>query len=277
MKSELKKMNSYRIVMPSIMLAIVLLVCSISSIQVDAADVKSYAPVFNSAYYMEKYPDLKAAFGNNEAALFKHFLNCGMKEGRQGSEEFNVQAYKARYADLQAAYGDDLKAYYLHYINCGKSEGRNGKEDAAPAANQSAQPASQPAAQPVQTNTPQDEVIRLVNADRAANGGLGALTSTPELMNAAQKRATEIVTTFSHTRPDGTACFTMMDQCGVAYGWAGENIAAGQTSAAMVEQSWMNSPGHRANILNGNFKHIGVGLVKVDGGYRYYWVQMFTD
>ena len=88
-----------------------------------------YSAVFNATYYAQRYPDLVAAGLNNESALLNHFVNCGMAEGRQGSEEFNVQAYMNRYADLRQAFGNDLKMYYLHYISSGKAEGRNGKAE----------------------------------------------------------------------------------------------------------------------------------------------------
>lgn len=249
-------------------------------ISAKAADVKTFAPVFNSSYYSARYADLKAAFGTDEKALFNHFIKCGMKEGRQASEEFNVQAYKKRYADLQAAFGDDLKSYYLHYISYGKSEGRNGKADTVQtpkqqtAANNSQQTNNQPQQNAV--NAEISEVVRLVNADRAANG-LAPLTTTPELLKATDVRAKEIEAYFSHTRPNGTTCFTVFDECSVAYGWAGENIACGYLSAAAVENGWMNSEGHRANILNANFKKIGVGLYTAENSNYKYWVQLFTD
>lgn len=233
----------------------------------------AYAPVFDATYYAAKYPDLAAAFGTNEALLFSHFLNCGMKEGRQGSAEFNVQAYKERYADLQAAFGDNLPAYYMHYITNGKAEGR----DATIA---SAQPAAtQPTTPVVNTNPTANyaqQVIDLVNADRAQNG-LQPVSATPELMAAAQIRAQEISTYFSHTRPDGTRCFTVFATTGVTYRCCGENIAAGQPTPAAVEDAWMHSEGHRANILTAGFGHIGVGFLETDGGYGTYWVQMFTN
>ena len=56
----------------------------------------------------------------------------------------------------------------------------------------------------------------------------------------------------------------------------GENIAAGNATAAATVEQWMNSPGHRANIMNPDFTHIGVGYIQTNGGYRHYWVQMFT-
>ena len=85
-----------------------------------------YSPVFDGKYYLGLYADLKAAFGEDEKSAFAHFVNYGIKEGRQGSAEFNVYVYRARYTDLDAAYGDDLEKYYMHYIMYGKSEGRNG-------------------------------------------------------------------------------------------------------------------------------------------------------
>ena len=84
----------------------------------------AYAPVFNASYYARNNKDLKAAFGNDENALFQHFLNYGMAEGRRASAEFDVQSYRNAYADLRQAFGNDLKSYYLHYINSGKKEGR---------------------------------------------------------------------------------------------------------------------------------------------------------
>ncbi len=120
------------------------------------------------------------------------------------------------------------------------------------------------------------EVVNLVNADRAANG-LSPVTATTELNQAAAIRAQEIASYFSHTRPDGTSCFTVLSQCNVPYMSAGENIAAGQFSPTEVETDWMNSPGHRQNILTAGYTHIGVGYYETASGYKYYWVQLFTD
>ena len=83
-----------------------------------------YAPVFDPAYYLAKYPDLKSAYGDDANKALSHFVKYGMKEGRQGSAEFEVNAYKAKYKDLKDAFGDNLQKYYIHYILAGKSEGR---------------------------------------------------------------------------------------------------------------------------------------------------------
>ncbi len=88
---------------------------------VNAAGVKD---VFDAKYYASIYPDLQAAFGNNEKALLQHYLTNGLKEGRIANPTFNLVAYRNGYADLQAAFGDNWDAYANHYLTCGKAEGR---------------------------------------------------------------------------------------------------------------------------------------------------------
>ncbi len=110
------------------------------------------------------------------------------------------------------------------------------------------------------------EVAAQVNAERAKYG-LSSLTVSGELTRAACVRASEIVRQFSHTRPDGSSCFTVS---GAAYG---ENIARGQSSADRVMAAWMSSEGHRANILRESYGSIGVCALKVNGVI--YWVQLF--
>ncbi|MGO5229573.1 N-acetylmuramoyl-L-alanine amidase [Thermoguttaceae bacterium LCP21S3_D4] len=83
-----------------------------------------YSAVFDATYYANRYPDLKAAFGNNESVLLQHFVQYGMDEGRQGNSQFDVYSYKNLYPDLRAAFGNNLKSYYMHYISSGKAEGR---------------------------------------------------------------------------------------------------------------------------------------------------------
>lgn len=85
---------------------------------------EEYSAVFDAAYYADRYPDLKAAFGGDERALLQHFIQYGMAEGRQGNSQFDVYSYKNLYPDLRAAFGNNLKSYYMHYISSGKAEGR---------------------------------------------------------------------------------------------------------------------------------------------------------
>lgn len=115
------------------------------------------------------------------------------------------------------------------------------------------------------------EVVRLVNIEREKNG-LSALKSDNEKLNrAADIRAEELTTSFSHTRPSGADCFSVLIERGIKYRAAGENIARDRRTPAEVVEGWLNSPGHRANILTGSFTHIGVGYNE-NGNY---WVQLF--
>ncbi|MBR6108522.1 MAG: hypothetical protein IKQ36_02185 [Clostridia bacterium] len=119
------------------------------------------------------------------------------------------------------------------------------------------------------------EVLRIVNEERM-NAGLEPLTVFSGLQAATDIRAQELTQSFSHTRPDGTDCFTVLDEVGISYMAAGENIAAGYPTPAAVMDGWMNSPGHRSNILNAGFKHVGVGYCYANAGYGAYWVQLFS-
>lgn len=117
------------------------------------------------------------------------------------------------------------------------------------------------------------QVLSIVNSERAKYG-LDALTYDSTLSRAADIRAVEIKTLFSHTRPDGRSCFTALDEVGYSYRKAGENIAYGQRSAEEVMNAWMNSDGHRANIL-GDYDYIGIGVYEKGGVI--YWSQFFTS
>lgn len=117
-------------------------------------------------------------------------------------------------------------------------------------------------------------IVRLVNEARAQNG-LPALTADTNLSAAARVRAGEIRQSFAHTRPDGTSFSTAMAQAGATFRAAGENIAYGQKDANTVMNSWMNSSGHRANILGSRYGRIGVAAV--NNGGTIYWVQLFAD
>ncbi len=130
----------------------------------------------------------------------------------------------------------------------------------------------------IQTTKPSFEaqVIALVNKERASRN-LGMVTSEPTLTRAAQIRAEEIIQLFSHTRPNQSSCFTVLTELGINYNRAGENIAAGYSSPEAVMNGWMNSEGHRANILNPGFNKLGVGYAQAGSGYGHYWTQMFIS
>ena len=120
-----------------------------------------------------------------------------------------------------------------------------------------------------QNYTYASQVITLLNEQRV-NNGLSPLTADSTLTAAAMQRAAETVIYFSHTRPDGSRCFTAFDGS-----WRGENIAAGQADPDEVITGWMNSTGHRENILKANYTGVGVGCFNYKG--INFWVQCFSD
>lgn len=117
------------------------------------------------------------------------------------------------------------------------------------------------------------EIVSIVNNERTNNGGLTSLANRIDLNKLADIRAKEIAQNFSHTRPDGSSCFSVLDDNNVDYISAGENIAYGQKSPAEVMNAWMKSSGHRANIFYSAFNCIGVGHYQSNG--IDYWVQIF--
>ncbi len=136
-----------------------------------------------------------------------------------------------------------------------------------------------PAPEQSKTNVPKAgisdiemQVIELTNVERRKNG-LPDLKADTELSNVAGEKSDDMLENnyFSHTSPTYGSPFDMMRDFGVTYESAGENIAQGQPTANEVVQAWMNSEGHRANILSAKFTHIGVGYT--EGGNH--WTQMF--
>ena len=112
------------------------------------------------------------------------------------------------------------------------------------------------------------EVLKIMNKKRAAKK-LPPLKMDKGLLKAGMQRGAELTLYFNHTRPNGEGCFSVFPQDYTM----GENIAAGQGSPSDVMEAWMNSPGHRANIMNPDFEAVGVGAVSLNG--EQYWVQCF--
>ena len=163
------------------------------------------------------------------------------------------------------------------------------EKDPEPSATPEPTPAPTPTPTPEPTPTPaagpetdlaamRQEMLAIINAARAQEG-LPPLALSAQLCQAAQVRAQELVQHIAadHKRPDGRECFTVLDEMSISYQTAGENIAAGQRSVEEVMDSWMNSPGHRANLMHTAFGQIGIGLYYQPGGYGYYWAQIFTN
>jgi len=119
------------------------------------------------------------------------------------------------------------------------------------------------------------EVVTLVNQERAKLG-LAPLTDNWQLARVARYKSEDMrdKNYFSHTSPTYGSPFDMMKNFGIKYMAAGENIAMGQQTSALVMKSWMNSPGHKSNILSKSFTEIGVGVAKNKSG-TIYWTQQF--
>ena len=120
------------------------------------------------------------------------------------------------------------------------------------------------------------EVVRLVNVQRAS-AGLSPVTLNSGLCTVAKSHSEDMGSNgfMSHTGSNGSSPFDRIKAGGISYRAAGENVAAGQSSPEEVMNGWMQSEGHRSNILNPDFKEIGVGYYKTDSGYRHYWTQCF--
>lgn len=131
----------------SIFISMILCFCilwgSIPSVQAAQAQLTSLT--FDVDYYYNTYPDLQAAFGHDYNSLYRHYLDCGLAEGRSGSAEFNCLVYRNNYPDLQAAFGNDYRAYCTHYENYGKAEGRSAAGDGMKLAGSAASSAAAPA------------------------------------------------------------------------------------------------------------------------------------
>ena len=114
------------------------------------------------------------------------------------------------------------------------------------------------------------EVVDLVNKERTA-AGLAPLDLNRDATDCAQLRAEEAKKSFSHNRPNGSSCFTALKEAGIVYAYAGENLAGKIKTPTKVVNAWMNSPGHKKNIMNPNYSQIGVDYVSSGN----YWAQFF--
>lgn len=120
-----------------------------------------------------------------------------------------------------------------------------------------------------------DQVLMLVNVERG-KAGLAPLEKSSQIGAAAAVRAKELASAFSHTRPDGSSYKTVLGQGGIAYLSCGENVAYGYRTPEEVMEGWMDSEGHRANILGEKYGSVGIGYFK-DGSGQAYWAQLFVS
>ncbi len=206
-------------------------------------------------------------------ALTGSMTVCAQPAAMPDGTVFDAEFYAQTYPDVVAVFGTDANALYQHYVTYGIAEGRLATNPAAQLPAAQAAPAEEPAALEV-SPVPYDEgaVWQLTNAQRAA-ANLPALAWDDSLWASASQRSLEISVLFSHTRPDGTSCFTAISP-DLHLRTMGENIAMGQRSAEEVVVGWMNSEGHRENILRPTFTRIGVGCYR-DAAGRAHWVQLF--
>lgn len=123
---------------------------------------------------------------------------------------------------------------------------------------------------------PSVQLFDLSNNERKA-AGLTAYKSSDQLNKAAQIRAKEIAKSFSHTRPNGSSCFTVLDELGIDYRAVSENIAGGQTSAKEAVDSFMKSQHHHDAIMSTQYTHMGTACYYDSSSRTYYWVQLFAS
>nr|WP_252311171.1 CAP domain-containing protein [Sinobaca sp. H24] len=154
-------------------------------------------------------------------------------------------------------------------------ESTDQSSEAAPSEAAEAEPASDSEVSDSEAAFEQ-EVIRLTNVERE-QAGLQPLQSYGDLAEVANTKSEDLRDAgyFAHESPNYGSPFDMMNSFGISYSAAGENIAAGQDSPEAVVNAWMNSEGHRENIMNENFTHIGIGYAE-GGEYGTYWTQMFV-
>ena len=142
-----------------------------------------------------------------------------------------------------------------------------------------ARPTPAPTGKPTAAGTAsaiEKQVLDLVNSERVKYG-LSALTWADDLASIARAHSQDMIRRgfFDHTNPDGKSPFDRLKNAGIQYRYAAENIAYGQKSPEAVMNAWMNSSGHRKNILNANLKELGVGAVSSASG-TIYWTQLFV-
>ena len=120
-----------------------------------------------------------------------------------------------------------------------------------------------------------NKVLKLVNQERE-KAGVAPLKLSTTLNSMANVRAIETSKNFSHTRANGRTCFTIFDDFSMDYSCCGENLAAGNSTAAATVEQWINSPVHYSNMIDPEFTEIGIGYYYDENSiYKYHWVQIF--
>ena len=207
-------------------------------------------------------------------------------DAASNSTDSQVKVYEYKFNKVEVEqFKQQIKQYLETHMNqkptSQSSKVQTPQEDVTTTKPVAKQPAEQQPAETSKETTDQaayklseyeQQVVDLTNQERAKSG-LPALKADLELSKVAREKSLDMQKNnyFSHTSPTYGSPFDMMKQFGITYRAAGENIAMGQRSPEEVVKGWMNSEGHRKNILSSNFTHIGVGYV-AEGNY---WTQQF--
>ncbi len=252
---------------------------------------------FNVSAYASGYGDLREAFGDNVAAYFVHYFNHGKGEGRSITtieKALNAgitvtSVFDGTVIATPAPKAAPSPAPAPSAAPATSNEQQSGDQGQSSSASQSSSSGYQSASSVPRENwnsvpnysaaeirSQVAKVIELVNAERAKEG-LSPLTEAPLLDVSASIRVGEIPVLFEHDRPDGTGFETSVNIDLLGATTLGENIAAGLKTAETVMEAWMNSPGHRANIMRPEFTRIGVAYGTADTPYGTYWVQHFSN
>lgn len=196
-------------------------------------------------------------------------------------EQESAAAMIGDWADIPAEYREAVPVVYAAGIIGGMDE--KGTFDGESPVNR-AQAAAiyarlesyvEPYAQAADLAKKRQEMLESINTERE-NAGLSPLLLDETVCDYAQIRAQEITESFSHTRLNGENYWEELGRLGVDYYPGGENIAAGNSTVSATMNQWMNSPGHKANILKEGIGKVGIGYVETEGGYHHYWVQIFV-
>lgn len=209
--------------------------------------------------------------GNINYDQINSYLQKYLKDYNINWESLNTTPPKDQQSEKQVSKPEEEKQPISTQQPTAPAPEQVQKPSAPPVQEQPAQPNEGTQASS-QVSAYEQQVVNLTNQERAKQG-LPALKLDTELSKVAKEKSLDMKNNgyFSHTSPNYGSPFDMMKQFGISYRAAGENIAMGQRSPEEVVNAWMNSEGHRKNILSSSFTHIGVGHV-ADGNY---WTQMF--
>ena len=232
-----------------------------------------YSLIFDYNYYYDKYPDLHASCGKNPFKLFQHFITNGMREGRQGNADFNVYNYAANNLDLIMRYGtSDLSLYYMEYITEGYEDGRNCSHPYDPDDDDDDDDDDKLSDSTLDGYV--DTMLTSLNQVRTSSDKDRFAVSS-SLKNAARARAKELVTLYSHTRPNGQSYTSILSQYGVNCQKSYEIISNDQSSIGTLLGYWLADSGMGPILTSTDYKYIGIGCASDDDG-NVYWDVIVT-